>query len=44
MNSFVFSCIYVSSVVLKGCVADEKVVDGAEIGEMLPIVILKTMS
>ena len=34
MNSFVFPCSYVGSFVLKGCVADENVLDCAEIDEV----------
>ena len=44
LNSFVFLCSYVSSFVLKRCVADEKAVDCTKIDEMLSIVILNTTS
>ena len=38
MNSFVFPCSCMGSFVLKGCVADEKVVDCAEIDELSTII------
>ena len=44
MSSFVFQCSYADSFVLKGCVADEKVVGCAEIDEVLSTVILKIKS
>ena len=37
-------CCYIGSSVLKGCVADEEIVDWAEIDEMLLIVIWNTTS
>ena len=44
MSSFVFQCSYADSFVLKGCVADEKVVGCAVIDEVLSTVILKIKS
>ena len=44
INSFVFPYSYVGSFVFKGCVADEKVVDCAEIDEMLSTIISNTTS
>ena len=44
MNSFAFLGSFVGSFVMQGCVADEKVIDWAEIDEMLSTVISNTVS
>ena len=44
MHLLFFPCSYVGSFVLKGCVADEKVVVCAEIDEMFFTIIMNTTS